>query len=581
MVTGGGDGRAVLWDAATRRQVSALDGGHGTLLAARYARDTGMIALGFEDGTVLRTDPSLRDPQPVGDAGSAVQRLAVSADGRRIVTALSDGSVRMFSADRSEPAVDLGAHRVVSVDMSSSGDRVVTAGKDGTVALWNRSDGRTSVLHRGGEAQRDVAVSSDGEHVVAVGDAGVVRTWDLASGRRERAQKVGTGEIFAAAFSPDGRRYAAGNKDGAIWVWNVAGGPRIELRGQGSRVYDVGFGPTNDRLVSAGDDGTARIWDVVGSVVIKTPANGIDVSSDGRFVATSNEGGTTRVWETATGRLVASLKGAGDWTTAKFSPKNDTLVLGSDASRDIRFWHLSEGGGAGVDKLRTGDKVGAARFDPTGKRLVYVDMGGTIIVRSESGTQVTLRGGQKLIYDAQFSPDGKQVAAIGEDADIAIWRVDRPDRPERILKGHRGHVNSFTYARDGRLASAGADGTIRVWNTSSGAAVVLQGHASEVTGVTFTRDGRRVLSTSFDATVRMWDSHTGVPVGILQSGASDLLDVQLTPDGKIVTQGMDNSVSISECEVCGSLTQVRAQALDREPRQLTADERRRYLGEAG
>ena len=346
-------------------------------------------------------------------------------------------------------------------------------------------------------------------------------------------------------------------------------------------MYDVGFGPRKDRLVSAGDDGTARIWDVVGSVVIKAPtANGIDVSSDGRLLATSNEGGTTRVWETATGRFVAGLKGTGDWTTAKFSPRNDTLVLGSDASRDIRFWHFSEGGGAGVDKFRTGDKVGAARFDPTGKRLVYVDMGGTIIVRSESGTQVALRGGQKLIYDAQFSPDGKQVAAIGESSDIAIWRVDCPARPERILKGHRGHLNSFTYARDGRLASAGADGTILVWNTASGAAVVIQGHASEVTGVTFTRDGRRVLSTSYDATVRMWDSRTGVPVAILQSGSSDLLDVQLTPDGKIVTQGLDG-VSISECEVCGSLTQVRAQALDRKPRQLTADERRRYLGEAG
>jgi WD40 repeat protein len=425
-----------------------------------------------------------------------------------------------------------------------------------------------------------VAVSSDGEHIVAVGDAGAVRTWDLASGR-ERTQKVGTGEIFAAAFSPDGRRYAAGNKDGVIWVWSVAGGPRIELRGQGSRVYDIGFGPTNDRLVSAGDDGTARIWDAVGSVVIKAPtANGIDVSSDGRFLATSNEGGTTRVWETATGRLVTSLKGTGDWNTAKFSPKNDTLVLGSDASRDIRLWHFAKGGGGGVDEVRTDDKVGAARLDPTGSRLVYVDMGGTIVVRGESGAQVPLRGGQKLIYDAQFSPDGKRVAAIGENSDIAIWRIDRPDRPERILKGHRGHLNSFTYARDGRLASAGADGTIRVWNTSSGAAVVIQGHASEVTGVTFTHDGRRVLSTSYDATVRMWDSRTGVPVAILQSGSSDLLDVQLTPDGKIVTQGLD-SVSISECEVCGSLSQVRAQALARKPRQLTADERRRYLGEAG
>ena len=171
------------------------------------------------------------------------------------------------------------------------------------------------------------------------------------------------------------------------------------------------------------------------------------------------------------------------------------------------------------------------------------------------------------------------MAAATESGEIPIWRVDRPARPERVLKGHRGHHNGLAYSRDGRIATAGSDRTVRVWNPAGGRPVVLQGHSDEATSVVFTADGAKLLSASFDGTLRLWDSRTGQALGILRSGPT-LYDVVLSPDGRIATLEQDDVVRVFSCEVCGGLEAVRALALSRAPRALSAEERRRFLAAA-
>lgn len=266
--------------------------------------------------------------------------------------------------------------------------------------------------------------------------------------------------------------------------------------------------------------------------------------------------------------------------TAKFSPAADTLAIASNGARDVRLWSLSGESAETVVELPPGSTSMSARFDPSGRRIVYSDTKAAIVVRDlESGREVALRGGLNPVYDAHFSPDGARVAAIGEKPQVQIWRVDRPGGPEQVLEGHRGNIATLDFSRDGRVATAGADHTVRVTDPSDESAVVLQGHTDEVHTATFTPDGTRVLSAAPDGTLRLWDSRTGVLLAVLQSG-QELYDVAVSSDGTIATLGLGEIVRVFKCEVCGSLDQVRALAASRGPRPLTAEERRVFLAAA-
>jgi WD40 repeat protein len=587
IVTGGADGRALVWDAPTRREVSRLDAGHGAVLAARYAPGGEQIALGFEDGTLAVTDQSLATSRELLQAtGQGIESVAFSGDGERIAAALDDGTVRVLAADRAEPALLFTGHEgpVLGVDVNADGSRVVSGGEDGSVRLWDAMQGGPAqILRTGGERVRDVAFSPDGSRILSVGDDGWIRRWNARSGATEKPVRGEGRQLEAVAFSVDGRRFAAGGWDGVTRVWSVAGGPPVAvLRGQRSRIYDVGFGPAGDRVVSAGDDGTARIWDAGRTQVWTVPSLtwDIDFNRDGRLLASSSEDGTMRVWNPDTARLEAQLPGPDGYMAGKFSPTADTLVIPTWEASLVRLWPISEKSAEVVVGPPEVRGIESASFDATGERIVYVAAKGKIVVRDlESGREVTLGGAPEIVYGAEFSPDGQHVAALPETGAVQVWRIDRPDRPERALRGHRGRVNELAYGADGRLVTAGADRTVRVWDPRGGPAVVMRGHDDEVTTVVFTSDGRKVLSSSHDGTLRLWDARTGAGLAVLQSGPGEVEDVAVSRDGRIATLGKGNVVQVFRCEVCGSLGQVRSLALSRSPRSLSADERRQFVTE--
>ena len=74
--------------------------------------------------------------------------------------------------------------------------------------------------------------------------------------------------------------------------------------------------------------------------------------------------------------------------------------------------------------------------------------------------------------------------------------------------GHSGRVNSIAWSPDGRrLASAGLDHALRLWDTATGfPCLTIQGHDDAINAVAWSPDGNRLASGSTDKTIKLWDS---------------------------------------------------------------------------
>jgi WD40 repeat protein len=117
----------------------------------------------------------------------------------------------------------------------------------------------------------------------------------------------------------------------------------------------------------------------------------------------------------------------------------------------------------------------------------------------------------------------------------------------RTLDGHRSTVNVMAVTPDGqRVVSASWDRTLKVWDLASGRIIAtLEGHNRTVTAVAVTPDGHRAVSASWDKTLKVWDITSGRAVATLEGHADLVSAVALTPDGRhAVSASLDKTLKV-------------------------------------
>jgi cytochrome c len=136
--------------------------------------------------------------------------------------------------------------------------------------------------------------------------------------------------------------------------------------------------------------------------------------------------------------------------------------------------------------------------------------------------------------------DGR-AATAGADGRVAIWSPGNA-APDAVLEGHTAPIAALALSPDGAtLASASWDQTVRLWPLAGGAPRVLEGHTQNVNGVAFAPDGRTLVSVSYDQSVRIWPL-SGPPAPTVVAMPSPLNAVAVSGDGEIAAGGADGKL---------------------------------------
>ena len=293
-----------------------------------------------------------------------------------------------------------------------------------------------------------------------------------------------------------------------------------DLRGFEWYYWDRMTSESNERAINAGDPATQLqpLTLVSNSGGIRSVA----FSPDSKSLASGSQNGTVTIWDSTNGLLRLSL---GEQRSGRHLFYSETELPGSPSAlagdprkvyRPVGEAQLFQNASAGSERPGTEVRSSADVVTP------FPERDGIGLPPNKDPVAAT---------SVVFSSDGSRLASAGRDGSIKVW--DSSSGQLTRQTPYSTEINGLAFSWDGtRLASARNDGTIRVWQPGdSGQSFTVRAHSGSVKSVAFSPDGFSLASAGSEGTVKSWDAANGYELSTFMGHTGMVTSVVFSPDG--------------------------------------------------
>ena len=490
------------------------------------------------------------------DHTGPVERVSF-LDAKTLVTAGKDNAARLLTIGV-VGAIDVGS-ATAALHFNAAGTQMATGGADKTLRIWDLAK-KTVIRTLGPKADaiRTAMFSPDGTQVAAAA-GNVVTVWALADGK-EIAALAHPASVRSLGWSQNSR-LATGCDDKQSRLWELPSGRELQYATFADPVRAVGLDPGASQMTSVAGP-TVRIEPVLAQKSIDVgPVQ--DIAALGNLLYAVSADKSLKSWgQPALIAEKTTFPLADGPLRAVAVAKNQILLATGGDDKIVRVFTVADG------KL-----VGSAPVDAPVRQLLFSANSQFLIANLADGKFVALTttyaNGQPLPADflkpAQtFTPpapladlvamnDGLSLLAGSAEKAVTQWKIASP-LPVRNFN-HNGPVLSIAFPpKDSTKVATGChDGRIRIFDIAKTAVlkqidahVEKQGAGSPIYSIAYSPDGSKIVSASFDHSVKIWDATSGALVrelkGYHEKDAphghfEEVYSVAFSPDGKLIATG--------------------------------------------
>lgn len=383
---------------------------------------------------------------------------------------------------------------------ANDGRSIITAGRDDNVRFWDTISGYeiTSISHKGLPSLQEtnnllLTSNNDGLSGLAAATVWDIKTQRLLIKKYYSESKDGnlSTTIQFAIFNPNGKQFVVATED-KIFIENIFGGREYSTIRHKDDVSDIAFSPNNQLVATASSDGTTIVWNLVKNkeetrLGLDFPISNVSFSPNNHYLGL----------------------GGGEWVDyIKVKKQNPQFENQSYAI----VWDLKNS--REVMKLAHHDAVWGIDFSADGRFIATASADYTACVwDATSGEKLFCSDHPGYVYEVVFSPDSKLVAMASSE-DAQVWDVETQ---QEIFMFHSDHVykriSQVAFSQDSkRLATAGWDGTGRIWDIKTKKQLIEVHHEQILKDVVVSPDGKYLLTSGDDNTARVWDLSSGAEI---------------------------------------------------------------------
>ncbi len=507
-----------------------------------------------------------------------------SADGARILTGSSDGTVHIWEAGTGKILFTISEGAPVMARWSPDEKSILAVNaEENSLTVWDvathKMRFRLEQADIGGaivlNTEQWAPWSPDGERFLVYNEVGTVKICDAKTGKvmyamegnlgqgdrspltaEDRSKMMHTfmsAEGDQALWSPDGLTIAVSSKTlNKVTLWDVASGRELySLLGgfNNESLVLADWSPSGDRFITRGNGGVKVYDSASGQLLLNLTTPGVSIyrgiwSPDGAYLLTSGiDDGTARVWDANSGKEVLAISNMVFASASDWSATSEFLAVGGSDG----LIHIWEPGKARQIRVLSGTRprITTVLFSPSGDRLLAVGDNNLVNIYDLTEASITKNFSIDNISGPVWSPSGEQIALGLDHTKVKIWDA-RSGNELVTLTGHQDYLWLVEWSPSGdRFATASNDHTVIIWDARTWTQeTTFKGHHDSVYWVGWSPDGSYIASSS-QGEVILWDPNSGEE-NLTFSGHTGLVLVSLwSPDGgRILSVGSNGEAFI-------------------------------------